>query len=214
MIKDYKAVIFDLDGTLVDSMWIWKKIDIDFLEERGHSLPDDLQKKIEGMSFTETATYFKTTFNLSEEIEEIKSVWVEMSRNLYSKDIKLKRGIMELLNILKDKGIQIGIGTSNSRELAEEVLKNNGVREYFEVLVTSDDVNKGKPEPDVFLKAAELMNVDASDCLVFEDTHAGVLAGKAAGMGVIAIFDAVSEEYMEEIKKSADHYLMCFSELV
>ena len=62
--------------------------------------------------------------------------------------------------------------------------------------------------------AAELMNVDASDCLVFEDTHAGVLAGKAAGMGVIAIFDAVSEEYMEEIKNSADHYLMCFSELV
>lgn len=214
MIKDYKAVIFDLDGTLVDSMWIWKKIDIDFLEERGHSLPDDLQKKIEGMSFTETANYFKTTFNLSEEIEEIKSVWVEMSRNLYSEDIKLKRGIMELLNILKDKGIQIGIGTSNSRELAEEVLKNNNVREYFEVLVTSDDVNKGKPEPDVFLKAAELMNVDASDCLVFEDTHAGVLAGKAAGMGVIAIYDAVSEEYMEEIKNSADHYLMCFSELV
>ena len=144
MIKDYKAVIFDLDGTLVDSMWIWKKIDIDFLEKRGHSLPDDLQKKIEGMSFTETATYFKTTFNLSEEIEEIKSVWVEMSRNLYSKDIKLKRGIMELLNTLKDKGIQIGIGTSNSRELAEIVLKNNGVRDYFEVLVTSCDVKKGK----------------------------------------------------------------------
>lgn len=214
MVKDYKAVIFDLDGTLVDSMWIWKQIDIDFLEERGHNLPDDLQKNIEGMSFTETANYFKNTFNLEEDIETIKSVWIDMSRQLYSEQIKLKRGILELLDLLKEKGIKVGVGTSNSRELAEDVLKSNNVREYFEVLVTSDDVNKGKPEPDVFLKAAELLNTKPSECLVFEDTHAGVLAGKAAGMDVVAIYDALSSEYMEEIKKSADHYLMCFSELV
>lgn len=212
--KDYKAVIFDLDGTLVDSMWIWEQIDIDFLKERGHDLPDDLQKDIEGMSFSETASYFKERFDLEEDLETIKSIWIEMSKSFYADKIVLKKGIQELLDLLKEKKIKMGIATSNSRTLAEEVLRRNRISDYFEVLVTSCDVKKGKPEPDVFLKAAELMDMASEDCLVFEDTHAGVLAGKAAGMDVIAIYDALSEDYMEEIKEAADHYLMCFSDLV
>lgn len=212
--KDYKAVIFDLDGTLVDSMWIWEQIDRDFLAERGHDLPEDLQKDIEGCSFSETAQYFKSRFNLDEDIETIKSVWIEMSKSFYSDQIKLKKGILGLLDLLKEKGIKMGIATSNSRTLAEEVLEKNNITSYFEVLVTSCDVKKGKPEPDVFLRAAKQMGIPPEDCLVFEDTHAGVLAGKAAGMDVIAIYDALSEEYMTEIKEAADHYLMCFSDLV
>lgn len=214
MIKDYTAVIFDLDGTLVDSMWIWEQIDKDFLKERGHELPEDLQKDIEGSSFSETAHYFKTRFNLVEDVETIKNIWIEMSKTFYADQIKLKKGIQELLDLLKEKGIKMGIATSNSRTLAEEVLRRNNIEDYFEVLVTSCDVKKGKPEPDVFLKAAEMMDVLPENCLVFEDTHAGVLAGKSAGMDVIAIYDALSEQYMEEIKEAADHYLMCFSDLV
>ena len=214
MNKDYTAVIFDLDGTLVDSMWIWEQIDIDYLKEKGHDLPEDLQKDIEGCSFTETAQYFKDRFNIEDDIETIKKRWIEMSKDFYADKIVLKKGIQELLDLLKEKNIKMGIATSNSRELAESVLINNRIDDYFEVLVTSCDVKKGKPEPDVFLKAAELMDVSPKACLVFEDTHAGVLAGKAAGMDVIAIYDALSEEYMKEIKESADHYLMCYSELV
>jgi len=214
MNKDYTAVIFDLDGTLVDSMWIWEQIDIDYLKEKGHDLPEDLQKDIEGCSFTETAQYFKDRFKIEDDIETIKKRWIEMSKDFYADKIVLKKGIQELLDLLKEKNIKMGIATSNSRELAESVLINNKIDDYFEVLVTSCDVKKGKPEPDVFLKAAELMDVSPKVCLVFEDTHAGVLAGKAAGMDVIAIYDALSEEYMEEIKEAADHYLMCYSELV
>lgn len=214
MYNNYKAVIFDLDGTLVDSMWIWEEIDIKFLEDRGHTLPKDLQKHIEGMSFTETASYFKERFNLSEDLETIKNVWIDMAKSFYSKKIELKRGISELLFTLKEKNIKMGIGTSNSRELALAVLEKTNILDYFEVIVTSCDVKKGKPEPDVFLEAARLLEVDPKDCLVFEDTHAGVLAGKAAGMAVVAIYDATSKDFIEEIKNSADHYLMCFTELV
>lgn len=214
MLDNYKAVLFDLDGTLVDSMWIWEQIDIDFLEERGHTLPADLQKAIEGCSFTETAHYFKERFDLEEDIETIKAIWIDMSKDFYSNRIFLRKGIQQLLDTLKSKNIKMAIATSNSRELAEQVLKNNHVEEYFEVMVTSCDVEKGKPEPDVFLKAAELIGVQPKDCLVFEDTHAGVLAGKAAGMKVIGVYDDLSKEYMDEIKASADGYLMCFTELV
>ena len=214
MYNNYKAVIFDLDGTLVDSMWIWKEIDIKFLEDRGHTLPNDLQKHIEGMSFTETASYFKERFNLSEDLDTIKNIWIDMAKSFYAEKIELKRGIKELLFTLKSKNIKMGIGTSNSRKLALSVLETTNILEYFEVIVTSCDVKKGKPEPDVFLEAAKLLKVDPKDCLVFEDTHAGVLAGKAAGMAVVAIYDATSKEFIEEIKNSADHYLMCFTELV
>lgn len=214
MIQNYQGVIFDLDGTLVDSMWIWEDIDQLFLQERGYEVPADLQKAIEGCSFTETAEYFKNRFSLEDDLDTIKNTWIDMSHEFYHSKIPLKKGIMDLLNFLKRNHIKMGIATSNSRTLAESVLKSNGVLEYFEVLVTSCDVNKGKPEPDVFLKAAELMALNPKDCLVFEDTHAGVLAGKAAGMDVIAIYDALSEEYMEEIKADADHYLMCFTDLV
>lgn len=214
MKKDYQAVIFDLDGTLVDSMWIWEQIDIDFLEERGHELPVELQKDIEGCSFTETAHYFKDRFNLEEDIDTIKSIWIDMSRHFYEERIGLKKGVRAYLDMLKANNIPMGIATSNSRDLAEAVLKKNEIFDYFEVLVTSCDVKRGKPEPDVFLKAAELLSVNPNACLAFEDTHAGVIAGKKAGMDVIAIYDALSEEYMDEIKADADDYLMDYSNLV
>lgn len=92
MILDHiKAVIFDLDGTLVDSMWMWEDIDIEYLGRYGLSCPEDLQKAIEGMSFTETAVYFKERFGLPDSIEEIKEAWIAMSLEKYEKEVPLNR---------------------------------------------------------------------------------------------------------------------------
>jgi len=210
----YKAVIFDLDGTLVDSMWIWEQIDIDFLEARGHSLPEDLQKDIEGCSFSETAVYFKERFKLEEDVETIKSIWIDMTAPYYQGEIKLKKGVLNFLRDLRSRGIKMAVATSNSRILAESVLSENQILDYFEAIVTSCDVNRGKPEPDVFLEAARQIQVSPEDCLVFEDTHAGVLGGKAAGMRVVAIYDALSAPYQDKIKEDADHYLTCYTDWV
>ncbi len=90
--KPVKAVIFDLDGTLVDSMWIWKDIDIEYLKKHGLELPPDLQKAIEGMSFTETAVYFKERFCLPDPVEAIKAEWVAMAEDYYTRRIDLKPG--------------------------------------------------------------------------------------------------------------------------
>ncbi|MGX8796014.1 HAD family hydrolase [Fusibacter sp. JL298sf-3] len=208
------AIIFDLDGTLVDSMWIWKQIDIDFLEKRGLTLPSDLQKDIEGMSFTETAHYFINRFEMTEPIEAIQSEWLEMAETYYEKHIPLKEGAFQLLVEAAQNGVKLGVGTSNSRYLLEKVLNAHGILNHFHALRTSCEVVKGKPAPDVFLKVAEDLEVPPEKCLVFEDTHAGVLAGKRAGMQVIAVFDALSAPYQEAIIADADGFINSFSEVL
>jgi HAD superfamily hydrolase (TIGR01509 family) len=213
MLNRIKGVIFDLDGTLIDSMWIWKEIDIQFLSKRGIELPDDLQKAIEGMSFTETAIYFKERFSLKESIEAIKAEWNAMAYEFYTNKVPLKDGVMEFIKDLKDRGLKLGIGTSNSRELAIEVLKRHNILPYFDTLRTSCEVKKGKPYPDVFLKVAEDLNITPEKCLVFEDTYAGVLAAKRAGMKVIAVKDELSFPYKSEICSLADKYIESFKEI-
>ncbi|MBF4695710.1 HAD family hydrolase [Fusibacter ferrireducens] len=212
--KDIEAIIFDLDGTLVDSMWIWKQIDIDFLEKRGYALPDDLQKSIEGMSFTETASYFIKRFNLVETLDEIKEEWNKMAQQFYAEEIKLKENVHLVIDYAHRHNIKLGIGTSNSKELLLTVLEANGIQSCFHSLRTSCEVEAGKPSPDIFLKVAEDLGVAPDKCLVFEDTHAGILAGRNAGMKVVAIYDALSEPYTEIIKEDADHYILNYTELM
>lgn len=213
-LKDIEAIIFDLDGTLIDSMWIWKQIDIDFLEKRGIVLPNDLQKDIEGMSFTETAHYFINRFDLKESLESIQSEWNEMAKQFYRTHIKLKDMVLPLIEYANAHDIKLGIGTSNSRELLNEVVMAHGIHHYFESMRTSCEVDKGKPSPDIFLKVAEDLGIAPDRCLVFEDTHAGVLAAKRAGMHVIAIYDELSEPYQEAIKADADRFIYSFSEII
>lgn len=212
-LQNIEAIIFDLDGTLIDSMWIWKQIDIDFLEKRGISLPNDLQKDIEGMSFTETANYFINRFNLKESLETIQSEWNEMAKHFYRSNIKLKDMVMPLIEYANAHDIKLGIGTSNSKELLTEVVMAHGIHHYFESMRTSCEVEKGKPSPDIFLKVADDLGIAPEKCLVFEDTHAGVIAAKRAGMRVIAVYDELSEPYQEAIKADADQFIYSFSEI-
>lgn len=214
MLNGYKGIIFDLDGTLVDSMWIWEQIDVDFLEKRGHALPDDLQKKIEGMSITETADYFIKRFELDEKPEDIIEEWHEMAHHYYKDTIQVKDFVFELLEFFHDRNIPMGVGTSSSPELANAIIQSKGLDKYFKTIRTSCQVNKGKPAPDIFLKVAEDLAVDPGDCLVFEDTQAGVQAGKNAGMSVFAIYDKTSEAYKEDIMALADRYLHTYEELL
>ncbi len=214
MLENIKAVLFDLDGTLVDSMWIWEAIDIEYLERHGHQLPKDLQKAIEGMSFTETAEYFKNRFQITSSIDEIKAEWNEMAEDFYRNRIGFKPGVEALLAGLKDKGIAMAIGTSNSPHLTAAIVETHQMDQYMDQVLTSCMVDRGKPHPDVYLKAAELMGVAPHECIVFEDTHAGVLAGKRAGMKVIAVHDALSEDYLEAIRADADRYVESVETLV
>lgn len=211
--QEIDAVIFDLDGTLFDSMWVWGQIDIEFLGGFGIQLPLVSQEDIEGMSFSETAVYFKNRFNLPLEVEEIKERWIEMAMDKYSHQVRPKKGARAFVRHLKEREIKTAIASSNSHELINAVLEGNQMQDDIDAVAISCEVPRGKPAPDVYLLAAKRLQVEPGRCLVFEDIVAGILGAKRAGMRVWGIEDEYSRPNREEKQKLADGYITDFDEI-
>ncbi len=214
MLEGKKAVLFDMDGTLADSMWIWRAIDVEFLGRYGLTLPEQLQEDIEGMSFSETAHYFRKTFGLRESEEEIKAIWNEMAYAKYRDEIPLKPGARDFVFWLKAQGFRTAICTSNSRELIDVAVEARGLTDGIDYVVTACEVQAGKPAPDIYLRAAMELEVPPAACLVFEDIPAGILAGKRAGMTVCAVEDEYSAYCMEEKRRLSDYVIHDFTDLI
>lgn len=214
MFDEIEAVIFDLDGSLVDSMWMWRDIDIEYLGRFGIPLPEDLQSNIEGMSLGETAVYFKEHFGIPDSIEQMKADWNEMARNKYLYEVPFKAHAREFLEECVARGIKLGIATSNSRELVNAISEALNFNNYFSCIITGCDVERGKPFPDIYLKAASGLGVKPENCLVFEDIIPGIRAGKAAGMRVCAVEDAYSVNEREFKKATADFYIDDYNEVI
>lgn len=213
LLQDVEAVIFDLDGTLVDSMWLWHDIDVEYFKRFNLTLPDDYQKRIEGMSFTETAVFTKNEYGIPDSLDKIMHDWNEMAYECYMRRVVPKNGASEFLKLLHKKGIKMGVATSNSHEIVDPLCKKLGFMEYLSCIITGCDVNKGKPAPDVYLKVAEILDVLPEKCLVFEDIPAGIMAGKNAGMHVCAIADEYSAYQLDEKKSLADYFIEDYTEL-
>lgn len=213
MLQDIKAVIFDLDGSLVDSMWIWKDIDIEYLGRFGIELPDELQTEIEGKSFSETAVYFKERFQIPDSLDEMKEEWNQMAWDKYMYEVMLKPGADEFLKYCIQNDIKLGIATSNSRQLVEAVAEARGFGKDFDCIMTACEVEKGKPSPDIYLAVADKLGVEPGECLVFEDITPGIMAGKNAGMRVCAVEDLYSMHQTDEKKALADYYIKDYHEI-
>ena len=207
LLKGIKAVIFDFDGTLADSMWMWPSIDEDYLKKFGIECPETLHTELEGKSPNECAKYFQEKFNINESEEAMMDTWNDMAAYNYEHKVFLKPGIESFLKKLKENGIKIGIGSSNFKELVVLALKNNGVLEYIDSIHVSSEVHAGKPAPDIYELTAEDLGVKPRECLVFEDIVQGLLAGKRAGMKTVAVFDECSSEKQELNKEMCDYYI-------
>ncbi len=204
--NEIDAVIFDLDGTLTDSMWMWTDIDIAYLSRFGYEFDKQLQTDIAGMSITETAVYFKKNYQIPYSLEEIIQDWIRMSIDKYQHEVPLKPYTRELLSALRENGVRTAIASSNAIEMIEACLYSNSIQDQFDKVVTSNQVKRGKPYPDVYLYAAECIGAEPSRCLVFEDIPAGLQAAKAAGMTAIAVYDDFSADVEDEKHSIADFY--------
>lgn len=214
MLTNIDAVIFDIDGTLVDSMHVWTDIDVIFLEKYHLEEPENFHEGMEGKSYSETAQYFLDLFpELPHTKQELEDEWHEMAFEIYTKELQLKKGAYDFIVDMHKAGIKLGIATSNSRDLAEGLLMNTGVWQYLDAVWTSDEAKAGKPAPDVYLKVAESLGVKPERCLVFEDVPNGILAGINAGMKVCAVEDPFSKPQEERKKELADYYIQDYDDI-
>lgn len=214
MFKNIEAAIFDMDGTLVDSMWIWNEIDKEYLGSHGIKVPPTLCTDIAHMNFHDVALYFKTTFNLPYEQSEIENHWNELAYEAYSKKIKLKPGAKTFLKALKENNIKIALATSNNKLLLEACLKANGVYDYFDSITLTSEVSRGKDFPDVYLLSANKVGAKPENCVVFEDLLTAIKGAKQAGMKVIGVYDEFSKDQHSDIKALADEFILDYNNLL
>ena len=214
MLEQIDAIIFDIDGTLIDSMHVWTDIDDRFLEKYHLEEPEGFHEGMEGKSFSETADYFLELFpSLPHSRKDLEDEWNQMAYDIYTKEITLKKGAYEFILEMHRQGKKLGIATSNNRELAEGTLRNNKILHLLDAVWTADEAMAGKPAPDVYLRVAESLGVTPERCLVFEDIPMGILAGKNAGMKVCAIDDWFSKKQEEKKRQLADYYIKDFDDI-
>lgn len=214
MLRDIDAVIFDMDGTLVDSMWIWVRVDEEYLEKYHLTEPENFHEDMEGMSYLEVAQYYHRMFpELPVTVEEIMEEWHEMAHDKYMHEVPLKKGVKEFIETVRRNGVKTGIATSNSRGLVDDTLKALGITHLFDVVKTSEEAGAGKPAPDVYLLAAGELKADPARCLVFEDVPAGIMAGKSAGMRVCAVEDEFSASLRDKKRRLADYYIQDYDDI-
>lgn len=213
LIQDRDAVIFDLDGTLVDSMWVWKDIDKVYLSSHGIHTTEDIQKLIGGISMQQTAVLFREHFHLQDPVEKMMDDWNRMAMDRYRNEVTVKKGGREFLSFARAQGKKTAIASSNSRELVMAALTGTGLDGMFDAIVTGNEITNGKPAPDVYLHTAEKLGVMPGRCLVFEDLVDGITAGKRAGCRVIAVLDAATAGDNARKVRLADGAVRDFSEI-
>lgn len=204
--SNFKGIIFDLDGTLVDSGHVWHDVDLKFMAKRGLELPEDYCKAVSTMNLNQAAVYTKEKFGFPESTEEIAREWLDMVKKEYAHNIFIKNGVKDFLFRLKEKGVKIALATASSKELYEAVLRNNQVYDYFDFFASTEQVKRGKGFPDVYEFACEGLGLKPEDCAVFEDIIEGVKAAKEGGFTAVACLDSGYIADWEEMKQTADFW--------
>lgn len=197
------AAIFDLDGTLLDSMGVWQRIDARFLEKRGISVPEDYAETISALPFREAASYTIERFSLPEEPDALIREWNDMATHAYGCEVALKSGAREYLLRLRAAGVKLAVATSLPPELYEPALAHHGIRALFDIVCSVNEVARGKAWPDIYLHAARKLGVPPERCLVFEDILPAVRGALRAGMRVYGVYDASSAAHWPQIEREA-----------
>ena len=213
-LKNIEGAVFDLDGTLLDSSWVWEKVDEKFLGDRGFRVPDDYVDEISPLGAERAAVYTIERFGLNEDKDDIVREWIEMAKKEYATEVVCKPYAKEFLEELHKLNIKMAVATSSDRELFMKTLEREGILKYFQKIVTVDEVERGKGYPDIYEEAARRIKVNPHKCLVFEDILAGVTGASLGEFNVVAVFDEKSKHNWEKIKSISKYSINDYKELL
>ena len=206
MRPSFHAVIFDLDGVLADSELWWNQIDAQLLTEHGINYRGEYHRNVLGVSYRLAVDFYKNAFHIPASVEELMRRRGEIAIDFFATRVGLFPSAKTTLEQLRKMSLQLGVATSSVSASARPFLERTGIRSFFEVVLTGDEVQRGKPDPDIYLEIAKRLGMPAETCLVIEDAFAGVAAAKAAKMRVAAIPDTRFVD-PREYEKEADYVM-------
>ncbi|MFP4408093.1 MAG: HAD family hydrolase [Spirochaetaceae bacterium] len=185
--KEIRAVLFDMDGTLIDSEPNYRIADERFFNRFGIELPEEVWEEFVGLGSAKVIEYVSEHYGLQGDPEELLAMKERCFHEIAEEGIEVFPATVRLLNSLTERGIPCGIATGSSKRTLDFSLKATGLEELFDATVSTDEVAEAKPAPDVFLEAARRLGVEPEHCLVLEDSRSGIMAAVAAGMSVVAL---------------------------
>ena len=209
---DKKYAIFDMDGTLIDSMVFWKNLATEYLTSKGIlQIPADTLEQIKPMTMSESAALFRREFGLTGDVEAQMN---EMMEDHYRNDIPLKPGAWEYLENLHRQGVRMCVASATAEHLMESCLTRLGVRQYFEFLLSSETVGAGKRSPLGYLESARRLGTVPGEIAVYEDALYAVQTAKAAGFHVVGVYDDSAADSWQAIEQESDEVILNWEEAV
>ncbi|MDR2517998.1 MAG: HAD family phosphatase [Spirochaetaceae bacterium] len=204
----YAAAIFDFDGTLADSMDVWDTVCRRWLTSKGIYAGEALERDISAMTLTQSAEYVRRQYGLSLPVSCVLEEWEELVCRQYLHTVPLKAGAAALAADLARRGMKMGIATSCFPAACEGALARHGIREYFSAILYTHEAARDKTFPDVYLACAARLGAAPESCVVFEDFPAAASGVRAAGMGLVAVYDRHSAKHWDAFRHEADFALL------
>ena len=209
-----QSAIFDMDGTLVDSMQAWSNIGPTLLRSQGIEPEEGLHEKLNVLTLRQSAQYCKETYGLPQSVDELMEIMNGIMADFYRSEVQLKPGVAKFLSLLKMEGVWMYIATNTDRKLVELALKRLKIDSYFRGIITCGEVGASKGEsPEVYERAMRRLQSNKKDTVIFEDSLHGIRTAKNAGFRVCAIYDLTSDADQEEINRISDYYILSFEEM-